>query len=305
MLQLYAYNAGKGDCIRIRFAETHNIIIDSGVIRFAPKFNQLCSEIITSGQALDASILTHVDEDHIGGFLANLHLNSYQCPFNEVWMNYDGAGSTQSATLDVNLSTRQNNEVAARLKARNVPIRSMHAGDRILLHGTQLMYDSMVMESLTAAYYFLGIQDATDENGKIPDMQKIDRKALYKARECYLTIRDKADELYWSGTMRRMGLCVYNTFFFLQDNYRVLTIYQDIKKYLPALKDDEWRDVEMKYARISAQKGEIDTSEFNHITTKDRVLLDAQAKASRCANLIEDATANVPRDQLKNLQGLR
>lgn len=101
-----------------------------------------------------------------------------------------------------------------------------------------------------------------------------------------------------------MGLCVYNTFFFLQDNYRVLTIYQDIKKYLPALKDDEWRDIEMEYAWISAQKGEIDTSEFVHLATKDRVLLDAQAKASRCANRIEDATANVPRDQLKNLQGL-
>lgn len=175
---------------------------------------------------------------------------------------------------------------------------------RFLNRSYRVGYDSMVMESLAAAYYFLGIQAATDENGRIPDMRKIDRKALYKARECYLIIRDKADELYWSGTMRRMGLCVYNTFFFLQDNYRVLTIYQDIKKYLPALKDDEWRDVEMKYARISAQKGEIDTSELVHITTKDRVLLDAQAKASRCVNLIEDATANVPRDQLKNLQGL-
>lgn len=88
MLQLYAYNAGKGDCIRIRFAETHNIIIDSGVIRFGSKFNQLCREIISSGQTLDTLILTHVDEDHIGGFLANLRLNSYQCPFSEVWMKH-------------------------------------------------------------------------------------------------------------------------------------------------------------------------------------------------------------------------
>ena len=135
MLQLYAYNAGKGDCIRIKFAETHNIIIDSGVIRFAPKFNQLCREIISSGQTLDALILTHVDDDHIGGFLANLRNNSYQCPLCEVWMNYDDASSTRSATLDANLSTRQNNEVVARLKARNVPIRQMYAGDRILLYG--------------------------------------------------------------------------------------------------------------------------------------------------------------------------
>ena len=138
MLQLYTYNAGKGDCIRIRFAETHNIIIDSGVIRFATRFNKICGEILSSGQTLDALILTHVDNDHIGGFLVNLRLNSYRCPFNEVWMNYDGAASTGIATLDVNLSTRQNNEVAARLKNRGVPIRSMCAGDRILLHGAQI-----------------------------------------------------------------------------------------------------------------------------------------------------------------------
>ena len=59
----------------------------------------------------------------------------------------------------------------------------------------------------------------------------------------------KADELFWSGTMRRIGLCVYNTFVFLQDNYRIFTIYQDIKKYLTQLTDDEWRDIEMKYAK--------------------------------------------------------
>lgn len=135
MLQLYTYNAGKGDCIRIRFAETHNIIIDSGVIRFAPRFKQICNEIISSGQTLDALILTHVDDDHIGGFLANLRSNSYQCPFNEVWMNYDATNSTKTATMDANLSTRQNNEVVARLKVKNVPIRCLHAGDRILLHG--------------------------------------------------------------------------------------------------------------------------------------------------------------------------
>lgn len=172
---------------------------------------------------------------------------------------------------------------------------------RFLNRSYQVGFDSMVLETLAAAYYNLAVFEATDENGKIPDWRKIDQKALYKARECYLIIRGKADDLFWSGTMRRMGLCVYNTFFFLQDNYRILTIYPDIKKYLTMLTDDEWRDVEMKYAKISAQKGEINTGEFPHITTKDRILLDAIARASKCGNLIEDVTANVPADQIKNI----
>lgn len=172
---------------------------------------------------------------------------------------------------------------------------------RFLNRSYRVGYDSMVLETLGAAYYNLGVYDATDENGKIPDWRKIDQKALYKARECYLIIKSKADDLFWEGTMHRMGLCVYNTFVFLQDNYRILTIYQDVKKYLPKLTDDEWRDVELKYARVSAQKGEIDTKEFPHITTKDGILLEAIAKASKCANLIEDVTANVPVDQISGL----
>ena len=119
MLEVYTYNAGKGDCVRLRFAETHNIFIDSGVTRFASKFKQICDSIIAAGETLDVLILTHVDDDHIGGILANLRFDAYECPFREVWMNYDGVASAS----DANLSTRQNNEVAARLITRGVPIK--------------------------------------------------------------------------------------------------------------------------------------------------------------------------------------
>ena len=72
MLEVYTYNAGKGDCVRLRFDDTHNIIIDTGVIRFAPAFKRICDEITSAGETLDLLILTHVDDDHIGGILANL-----------------------------------------------------------------------------------------------------------------------------------------------------------------------------------------------------------------------------------------
>lgn len=87
MFEVYTYNAGKGDCIRLHFAGTHNIFIDSGVTRFAPVFRLQCDRIKQSGETLDALILTHVDDDHIGGILANLRRAGYRCPFIEVWMN--------------------------------------------------------------------------------------------------------------------------------------------------------------------------------------------------------------------------
>ena len=70
-----------------------------------------------------------------------------------------------------------------------------------------------------------------------------------------MIIKEKADALFWAGTMRRIGLCVYNTFVFLHDNYRILTIYPDVKKYLTKLPADAWRDVEMKYAKSVHRRG--------------------------------------------------
>ena len=85
MLEVFVYNAGKGDCIRIHYAETHNIIIDSGVMRFSPNFKRICDSVIQDRETLDALILTHVDTDHIGGILTNLRSANYTCPFNMIY----------------------------------------------------------------------------------------------------------------------------------------------------------------------------------------------------------------------------
>ena len=131
MLEVYTYNAGKGDCIRLRFAENHNIFIDSGVIRFAPTFRRICNEIAKSGERLDALILTHVDDDHIGGILGNLRQHSYQGLFDEVWMNHSGGAGVGDRTLSV----QHNDEVYARLINREIKVRSMHKDDRWQIAG--------------------------------------------------------------------------------------------------------------------------------------------------------------------------
>lgn len=53
MLKIFAYNAGKGDCIRLNFDGIHNVFIDTGVTRFAAKLKELCYEIRVEGQTLD------------------------------------------------------------------------------------------------------------------------------------------------------------------------------------------------------------------------------------------------------------
>lgn len=115
MLQLFNYNAGAGDCIRIRF-DGHNIIIDSGTTRFGPGFRRICNEIRSAGEAIDALILTHSDADHIGGLLHNLRL-SVDLPIQEVWMNHGRASRG-----DVDLSVRQNDEVYALLLKKGISV---------------------------------------------------------------------------------------------------------------------------------------------------------------------------------------
>ena len=80
---------------------------------------------------------------------------------------------------------------------------------RFLNRSYQIGSDNVILENLGAAYYFLAISDATGEDDKV-DLKKVDRRALYKARECFLIVRQKADELFWAGTMRRVGVCIYN-----------------------------------------------------------------------------------------------
>lgn len=132
MLNLYTYNAGKGECIRIEFGEgasVHNIVIDTGVTRFAPSFQIICKSMTSH----DLLILTHVDDDHIGGILSLLR-SGWKCPFKEVRMNRSGTVSSGNAYL----STRQNDEVYSRLVDQGVNVKPMLAGDETTLYNAKI-----------------------------------------------------------------------------------------------------------------------------------------------------------------------
>lgn len=123
MLKIFAYNAGKGDCIRLNFDRVHNVFIDTGVTRFASRLKDLCYEIRDAGQSFDILILTHVDEDHIGGLLSLLRMG-WQCPFREVRMNHTGVKGAGNTSL----STQQNDEVYNSLTEQGISVLPLLAG---------------------------------------------------------------------------------------------------------------------------------------------------------------------------------
>lgn len=172
---------------------------------------------------------------------------------------------------------------------------------RLLNRSYSVGSDNIVLESLGAAYYFLGVADATRDDGTV-DFRRLDKGSLYKARKCFLTIMGKADVLSWAATMRRVGLCIYNTFVFLNDNYRILTVYSDVKRYVGEIEGGGgWRDVEMKHARVVAQSGRIELANYPHIYRTDRILLHAIAKSSECLHNIENAITSLRPDQMASI----
>lgn len=142
---------------------------------------------------------------------------------------------------------------------------------RCLNRAYRLGQDHAVLESLGCAYHLLAIHDALKEDHTI-EIEKVDRSSLYKARECFLILLDKADELYLRAMMKREGGILYDTFFFEQDNYRILTLYPILIKNSS---DDAKmkRDFEMRYAKTVCQSGQIDLTQFHHLTKADKILL--------------------------------
>ena len=72
-LSISTIRSGKGDCIHLRFVgvsgNTHNIIIDSGPTSTAGEFRNLIRTILAKSEKLDCLIISHYDDDHIGGIL--------------------------------------------------------------------------------------------------------------------------------------------------------------------------------------------------------------------------------------------
>lgn len=133
MLQIFNYNAGKGDCLRLRYTgltgTPHNILIDSGVMRFGLEFEAICKQIVANHEKIDVMILSHVDTDHLGGLLYNLR-NKIKLSIEEVWMNH---GNLMGKNTE--LSVKQNDEVYTALKEQGITIKLALAGMRYDLDG--------------------------------------------------------------------------------------------------------------------------------------------------------------------------
>ena len=143
-IKIGTIRSGKGDCIHIRFVGesgcAHNIIVDSGPASTSGKFRELIASIKAKSEELDILIITHYDEDHIGGILKTGDLG-----FKDIYFNaYNGR--KQSGLLSATQNQRLF-KILPEAKMHN----SVLSGDVITLDGATITIHSPSKEQLLPA----------------------------------------------------------------------------------------------------------------------------------------------------------
>lgn len=144
MLEIYPYDAGRGDCLRIRFCDEkgayRNILVDSGTRRFGRSYVSIFQDIQRAGESVDIQLITHTDEDHLGGLL---YMVNHEIPIQDgvVVMNCPQNLPAPSSG-DTPLSVPQANQIISRLGTQKTNMRSGLRGDTLDWDGVhiQILY---------------------------------------------------------------------------------------------------------------------------------------------------------------------
>lgn len=152
--------SGKGDCIHLRYigitGKPCNIIVDCGPTSTSGQFRKLCADIIQSGEQIDALLITHYDDDHIGGVLKVNDIPIIRLYYNA----YDGS------ELTTNLSAVQNQRLFHTSQASEI-YPSVHKGDIIDIDGASLIILAPTEDQLHKA--MMELKNAEEQLASISD----------------------------------------------------------------------------------------------------------------------------------------
>ena len=149
-LEVKFFNVGCGDGISIRFFGDdklfHNVIIDGGTERGKVYDNTLKKElerITLAGEIIDLWIITHIDDDHIGGILRFIKdkplIEKFDLSKTTFWFNYSSFDYDTGLRLDKFKSVHQGITLREFLKQNSKLLEEIHSEIKpIELYGARL-----------------------------------------------------------------------------------------------------------------------------------------------------------------------
>lgn len=123
-----------GDAIVINFkgndGRYHNIFVDGGLIStYARTIGRETKKIVERGEKLDIFIITHIDQDHIGGVLKFLRENGEKNIVDEYWFNWSDNQEVQMLPNSCKISYSQGITLREFLKKNgNINSGTIHEG---------------------------------------------------------------------------------------------------------------------------------------------------------------------------------
>ena len=127
LLRLSVLDVGQADSMLVRFPDAQTMLVDAGGSRAGGTFDiggRVIAPVLWNHDVfrLDRFVLSHGDPDHLGGALALLRA----FPIGEIW---EGIDVPRDAGLQ---------QFHREAGARRIPDRQVHAGERVLLGGTEI-----------------------------------------------------------------------------------------------------------------------------------------------------------------------
>lgn len=167
---LKAYN---GDCIHIEYQDSEgvvkNILIDGGIGKTylnkkgkkgKPEFGTLktlIGELRKRGQIIDLLILTHIDDDHIGGFISWIEDDELSSEMiGKVWFNsgeliaeYFNEEPNKDLQININQGKTTNTSIAQGITFSSFLREKGIEANSIILKGQEILLDDLTFNILT------------------------------------------------------------------------------------------------------------------------------------------------------------
>lgn len=187
-MKIELIDAGYGDCILVTCGDVL-ILIDSGPKRFKIRKSVIESlKFLLNGRAIDVAIVTHNDDDHIGGFeyILDSNITIKKFIFNSL--------SYISKVLKVKcenkqISYKQDINLQKLLKERDIEVIALNASDKAICFGPELQITPLTPDP---SVLLMMHDDAINKNRQI---SRLTKKELSIA-ECIDVIKKGEDTFY-------------------------------------------------------------------------------------------------------------